>query len=116
MNTGTEDRTVGIDDEPGVLLGDEGSADAAQRLVQRLIIEGVGAVAVGSQVWVRPEEHTHAFVLARLFAEVDRGASKIAPPPAGAWRGSRLRRLVSFGLLALVLFGTLVVLFTALDA
>ena len=105
---------VAPDEQAGVLLGDEGSPADAQRLVQRLIIEGVGAVAQGSKVWVRPEEHTHAFVLARLFAEVDRGTSKIAPPPRSAWRGTPLRRLISAGLLALVLFGTLVILFTAL--
>ncbi len=100
--------------ESGVLLGGEGSPEAAQRLVHRLIIEDVGAVAKGPQVWVRPEDRSDAFVLARLFAEVDRGTSKVAPMPSGAWQGTPLRRLVSAGLLALTLVATLVVVFTAM--
>jgi hypothetical protein len=99
-----------------VLLGDEGTPADAVRLVERLTIEGIGAVADGPRVWVHPAQHTEAFVLARLFSEVDRKASKVAPWPRGMWRGSVQRRLAGATIVALVVFALLVVVFTAVRA
>lgn len=74
--------------EAPALLGEEADEPAARRLAARLVAEGIGAQAVGPQVWVRAADRSEALVLARLFHEVDQGRSRVAAPP-GAWSSGR---------------------------
>ncbi|MPY94557.1 MAG: hypothetical protein GEV08_16305 [Acidimicrobiia bacterium] len=89
------DEVAGVE-APGdeaVRLGEVGSARAALVLAGRLVAEGVGARAVGAEVWVRSADRDRALTFAQLFHEVDRGASQVAPRP-GAWAEMRAGRAV----------------------
>jgi len=102
---------------------------AAERLAARLVMEGVGAQVwtaeqalplvpegappLGPTVVVAGGDHRHAMALARLFDEVDRGTSVVAPPPQDLWHGGPVRPVLAGALLAALAAVVLVLLVSA---
>ena len=101
----------------------------AERLALRLVAEGIGAEVwaskdaamllpvtqppIGPTVVVRRADHGAALVLASLFAEVDEGTSRVAPPPRDFWHGDAHHRLAGYGLVALLALAIVVLVVAA---
>ena len=119
-----------VEDE-AVVLADYLERASAQRLALRLQAEAIAAEVwdparaatllgedqppIGPVVVVRRADHRRALVLARLFAEVDAGTSRVAPPPQDFWHGPADRQLLGAGLVMLLVFA-LAILLTAAAA
>lgn len=102
-------------DDTAVALADFLSLQPAERLAVRLRAEGIGAQVwpaaqaasrlpideppIGPTVMVRATDHADAVVLAGLFAEIDAGVSRFAPPPVDFWHGSPRRQVIGAVLL-----------------
>lgn len=121
---------AGRDDDGAVVLAGFDDAAVAQRLVDRLTAEGLGAQVwpagraaallpadqppLGSTVVVRHADHGDARILATLFDEIDRGVSRVAPPPSGLWHGKPNRQLLGVGVIAVLVVAVLVAVVAAL--
>ena len=80
-----------------VLAAEVWGADRAVTLVE------AGAPALlGPTVVVLADDHPTAIALARLFAEVDAGVSRVAPPPRDFWHGPADRKLLGAGILVVL--------------
>ncbi|MFN0028288.1 MAG: hypothetical protein ACKV2O_14065 [Acidimicrobiales bacterium] len=73
------------------------SADEAS-----VLVSAEAPVLLGPTVVVRAEDHATATALARLFAEIDAGTTRVAPPPRDFWHGPADRKLLGVGLLVVL--------------